>query len=175
MPTTHTLIQTVTVGSGGISSIDFTSIPQTYTDLSLRLSVRQSGTGGSGNVWDNFTMSFNNLGTNKASRDLHALDNTVQNNNYASEFYFWGNIDGSTAGTFTNTEIYIPNYTGALNKAYSAESVTEHNASALWIMFLQAGLWSNTAAINRITFYTTGGTRTFMQHSSASLYGISNS
>ena len=33
-------LQTVTVGSGGASSIDFTNIPQTYTDLKIVLSAR---------------------------------------------------------------------------------------------------------------------------------------
>ena len=37
-------IQTVTVGSGGASSIDFTSIPQTYTDLCLVYSARLTTT-----------------------------------------------------------------------------------------------------------------------------------
>jgi len=35
MANTLKKIQTVTVGSGGAASIEFTSIPQTYTDLKL--------------------------------------------------------------------------------------------------------------------------------------------
>ena len=40
MATTFTKIASVTVGSGGASSIDFTSIPSTYTDLCVKLSTR---------------------------------------------------------------------------------------------------------------------------------------
>ena len=40
MANTFKKIQTVTVGSGGAASIDFTSIPQTYTDLKIVLSAR---------------------------------------------------------------------------------------------------------------------------------------
>jgi hypothetical protein len=32
---TYTLINSVTVGSGGAANIEFTSIPATYTDLNL--------------------------------------------------------------------------------------------------------------------------------------------
>lgn len=171
------LIQTITVGAGGASTIEFTSIPQTYTDLCIKLSNRQSGTGGSANVWDNYYMSFNGSSSSKSSRDLHGLDAGVQNNYYSSELYFWGNIDGSTVNTFTNTEIYIPNYSSTtVNKSYYADSVAEHNGTSNYIMFLHAGLWASTSAITSIRFNTTvSGSRTFMQHSSASLYGIKNS
>jgi hypothetical protein len=36
-------IETVTVGAGGATNIDFTSIPQTYTHLELRWSYRMTG------------------------------------------------------------------------------------------------------------------------------------
>jgi hypothetical protein len=38
MAATYKLIETVTVGSGGAANIEFTSIPQTYTDLKLVIS-----------------------------------------------------------------------------------------------------------------------------------------
>ena len=37
MANTYVAIATVTVGSGGAASIDFTSIPATYTDLVVKL------------------------------------------------------------------------------------------------------------------------------------------
>jgi hypothetical protein len=40
MANTYTLIASSTVSAGGVSSIDFTSIPSTYTDLCLKLSIR---------------------------------------------------------------------------------------------------------------------------------------
>jgi len=44
MPTNPNMvaIQTVTVGSGGAANIEFTSIPQTYTDLVVVLSLRNN-------------------------------------------------------------------------------------------------------------------------------------
>ena len=35
---TYTLIASNTVGSGGTASIEFNSIPQTYTDLLIKIS-----------------------------------------------------------------------------------------------------------------------------------------
>jgi hypothetical protein len=35
---TMTALSTVTVGAGGAATIDFTSIPQTYTDLIVKIS-----------------------------------------------------------------------------------------------------------------------------------------
>ena len=40
MANTFVLLASTTVGSGGASSIDFTSIPATYTDLVVKVSGR---------------------------------------------------------------------------------------------------------------------------------------
>ena len=42
MPVTYKPIATVTVGAGGAASIDFTSIPGTYTDLLVLISARST-------------------------------------------------------------------------------------------------------------------------------------
>ena len=44
---TMTKIASNTVGSGGVASFTFSSIPQTYTDLFIKASLR-TGTGGVG-------------------------------------------------------------------------------------------------------------------------------
>jgi hypothetical protein len=43
MATTYEAIATVEVGSGGAADIEFTSIPQTYTDLLCSLRVSRTG------------------------------------------------------------------------------------------------------------------------------------
>lgn len=48
MMATYIKIGSVEVGAGGASSIDFSSIPATYTDLVLKMSARVS-TGGANN------------------------------------------------------------------------------------------------------------------------------
>lgn len=173
MPTNPNMvaIQTVTVGSGGAASIEFTSIPQTYTDLVIRVSTRSTDSG------DNaFGLRFNGSSTaaysmrrlwgNGASA-FSGLSTSVNN----MEGILGVNPSGSTASTFGNAEIYIPNYTSSNNKSVSIDAVNENNATTAYAE-LYAGLWSNTSAITQVTLgYMTGN---FVQYSTATLYGVTS-
>jgi len=165
MATTFTLIQTVTVGTA-TASIDFTSIPATFTDLCLKLSTRFSTSYTS----DTMKISLNTLTTNFTYRQLAGNGSAAAS--YNGTFGNAGDSDANsaTASTFSNMELYFPNYAGSQYKSWSADTVTENNATAA-ISLLIAGLWSNTAAINAIglTPYSGGN---FVQYSTASLYGI---
>ena len=172
MAVTHKLIQTVTVGSGGAASIDFTSIPQTYTDLVVKLSARTSATG---SVTDSPFVDFNGLTTNQTSRWIRTVDGSTvgSSNDTRSYLGFSSTRDAATASVFGNGELYIPNYAGSTNKSFSSDGVAENNGTAGGLG-LTANLWSSTAAITRITLTPSSGGN-FMQYSSASLYGIKNS
>jgi hypothetical protein len=163
MATTFTLIKTVTVGSGGTTSIDFTSIPATFTDLCLKWSLRAS------TAVVNTNLNFNSNTTGYSGRQLYGTGAAVASNIISSYVSNSGLADssGDTASTFSNCEIYIPNYAGSNYKSFSIDSVTENNATTAYAAFL-AGLWSNTAAITSISI----SGLTFVQYSSASLYGI---
>jgi len=73
---------------------------------------------------------------------------------------------------FSNGSLYIPNYTSSNYKSASSDDVTENNATTAF-QYLEAWLWSNTAAITSLTLQPNLGS--FPQYSSASLYGIKNS
>lgn len=162
---THVLIQTVTVGSGGTASIEFAGIPQTYTDLKAVLSVRSSDGGGSFRVYPNGAT------TNLSSRRLEGSGSAASSTSEASNIVVYAvTLSSYTASVFSNIEIYIPNYAGSTNKSVSVDGVMENNATESY-QNLVAGLWSNTAAITSLTLTKTTGT--FVQYSSASLYGIS--
>ena len=164
MADTYTLISSVTVGAGGAASIDFTSIPGTYTDLLLRISARTTNA----NFYDSMGISFNNTGTGVTFKRLQG------NGQVTSSGTTMGNAlvgDTATASTFGNQDIYITNYAGSNYKSFSMDSVGENNATGA-IAILDAGLWSDTTAINRITI-TCGNS--FKQYSTAYLYGIKNS
>jgi hypothetical protein len=166
MPTFTQIGSAVVVGSGGQAAIDFTSIPTTYTDLVLKLSLRQS-TGSVGYA----TVKFNNSSTGFTYRSLEGDGSTAKSFNGSVGAI--GVIEPSnyTASTFASFDIYIPNYAGSTNKSYSADSATENN-STLAYSDLIAGLWSNTAAINQITIQDLSGN--LVQYSTAYLYGVSN-
>ncbi len=168
MPNTYIAIASVTVGSGGASTIDFTSIPSTYTDLQLVSSLRQTIAG----EWENTTIDFNGSTANQQMRNLCTTNGSSASTLSFSRFYNWINASTSTASTFSNSSFYIPNYADSNNKTVSIDSVTENNGTIAFLG-LSAFLWSNTAAINRVTITPNGGT--FVQYSTATLYGIKNS
>ena len=163
MPNTFELIASSTVGAGGAASIDFTSIPSTYTDLCLKLSLRHSGAG-SNDVY----VSFNSSTANFTGRYLEGTGSGVASSTLAR---FIGTVMAQTASTFTNGEVYIPNYAGSTNKSFASDFVAENNATLAYSYFT-AGLWSNTAAINAIGITPSSGN--WVQYSTAYLYGVKN-
>ena len=171
---TMTLIASVTVGSGGASSIDFTSIPSTYTDLCVKVSARSAST--SGIAVDNLLAQFNgNTSSVYSEKGLGGNGSSVYSQGYSRTVVGVGllNSNSSTSNTFGSTDIYIPNYAGSTYKSTSADGATENNATASWVE-MDAGLFSNTSAISSIKLLTLSGNN-FLQYSTFYLYGISNS
>lgn len=164
MPTFTQIGSAVTVGAGGAASIDFTSIPSTYTDLVLKVSAR--GTGSAQYI----KVSFNGSTTGFTGRQISGNGSTASSGSFPP-LIFEINRSTYTASTFANCEAYIPNYAGSSNKSYSGDSVNENNASTAF-MTMVAGLWSNTAAITSISLTCDAGN--FDQYSTAYLYGVSN-
>jgi hypothetical protein len=167
MAVTHKLIETVTVGSGGAASIEFGSIPQTYTDLLVVSSVRITQT-----APDGFNVYFNGTNTNLSARYLLGTGSSVASGTLANGYAGTANVDSFTANVFSNSSLYVPNYTGSTTKSYSVDNVAENNATLAYINII-AGSWSGTSAITTLTLVP--NSTVFMQYSSASLYGIKNS
>jgi hypothetical protein len=167
MATTYTLISSVTVGSGGAANIEFTSIPATYTDLLMKISSRGTGTNALGGYY--YDVTFNNTSANRTGRHLLKLQNTPSSGIYT----LWGLSSPTdfTASTFSDGELYIPNYGSSNYKSAQLDSVNENNSSTQR-MVLSAGLWSDAAAITSIKLVQGNGD--FAQYSTAYLYGISN-
>jgi hypothetical protein len=161
---------TVTVGSGGAATIDFSSIPSTYTDLLLVISARTNqATGG---AWGDLAVKPNNSTASLTARYLYGTGSGAASAT-GTTIDVHGTTDSATASTFGNVSVYIPNYAGSTNKSISIDDVTENNATSA-LAFLNAGLWSNTAAINQLTVYSPAA-YTIKQYSTATLYGIKNS
>ena len=169
MANTYTLIEAKTV-STTTASVTFTSIPQTYTDLLVKLSVRQD-TANAG-----LFLRPNSSTTNLSSRRLFA-DSSAPWSDTGSNIFMLCNGNWATGNTFTNNEIYIPNYTSSNYKSVSIDSVAENNTSSAGLSFLGfvAGLWSDTTAITSLNFVPEGGGANFVSGSTFYLYGISNS
>ena len=179
MPNTFELIASSTVGAGGAASIDFTSIPGTYTDLCLKFSLRQNQTSSSVNYnW--LGTRFNGSTATYTGRLLYATSNSTGSASFSDtqlRQYGFTNSSwtGGTASTFSNGEIYIPNYSNtSTNKSISVDSVAENNAANGSGLGLFAGLWPSTAAITSISIYDLDSFN-FVQYSTAYLYGIVSS
>ena len=167
---TMTLIASNTVGSGGASSVTFSSIPATYTDLVVKYSTRTT----SALVYGQVYVSFNGVTTNLSYRYLEGSGSATSSGNGTGKMLAGsGNGGTSTTNTFSNNELYIPNYASANNKSVSIDSVGENNATTIYAD-LNTGLWSSTAAITSIVF-TTDASINFVQYSTFYLYGINNS
>jgi len=159
---------TVTVGAGGAASMTFSSIPDTYTDLVVKVSAMNTV------GLSVTTLKFNGSSSGYTYKALRGSGSAAASFDQAT----WGsgayiqtgyNINGTTPNS---NEIYIPNYAGSTNKSVSIDGVQEANSSTAY-SFLVAALWSNTAAITSITLAP--DTDNFAQYSTASLYGISKS
>jgi hypothetical protein len=170
MANTFTKIASVTVGSNAPASIDFTSIPSAYTDLAIKVSARKNESGGAVNL----QMLLNDSTSGYTQRALlgdGSSASSFSDNTELSLMYVTS--AANTANTFNSAEIYITNYTSSASKSISVDSVTENNA-ATTNMSLMAGLWSNSAAINKITLRVYSP-NTLAQYSTFTLYGISKS
>ena len=173
MANTYTKISSSTVGAAGVSSIDFTSIPATYTDLCLKISVRSDETGSNNGQ---MIIQFNSDATagNYTGKLIYgsgsAAGSTTQGG--TSSFLAAGmDSAGNTASTFANFEMYISNYASSNIKSTSSDGVAENNATAAYSA-LTAYNWSGTAAITSINIKA-GTSQKFVQYSTATLYGIS--
>jgi len=174
MATTYELISSVTVGSGGAANIEFTSIPQTYTDLAILCSIRTDRPDYQESIQLRFNGSTSNYTTKGISNDGSSV---VSSSTSGETGMLIGILPGSssTSNTFGNGSIYIPNYTGNKNKSVSVDTVSESNHGITVGTFLRlwSGLWSDTSAITSIRLYSRNSYN-FIQHSTAYLYGISN-
>ena len=141
------------------SSITFTSIAADYTDLLLVCSLRSDANAE--------TFLYPNGSTsNLSARFLRGSGSGADSDDVLR---WYSNPSSYTANTFSNMTAYFPNYAGSTAKSYSADSVTENNATAS-LQTINAGLWNDTTPISSLTIDLSNGN--FVQYSSATLYGI---
>jgi hypothetical protein len=157
--------------TGSVANITFSSIPSTYSDLVLKLSVRSNRA----TTQDTFKVTLNSITSGYSFKRVYGDGATAASDGSTGDAtmtvgYSAGN--SATASTFGNVELYIPNYAGSNYKSVSTDGVGENNGTTAYAG-LFASLSANTAAITSITIE--GGTSaTLLQYSSAYLYGVKN-
>jgi hypothetical protein len=166
LPTDFESIATVTVGSGGASNVEFTSIPSTYTHLQIRFITRF----GSVAV---FKTTFNSdNGSNYAWHEIQGNGTSVTANAGSSAAFMYGaysNGFSATADTFGAGVIDVLDYANA-NKYKTLRMLSGYDANGSGGLQLNSGLWQSTSAITSIKI--TPNTSTFQQYSHFALYGI---
>lgn len=166
-------IATATVGAGGASSIEFTSIPATYQHLQVRMTSRS-----------NYSQPEDSPGF-RLNSDSGA--------NYAFHFLRGNGSTASSSGDPNRTAVaFIQNSAGAtsptsvfgglvcdiLDYANTSKNTTlrgfgGYDNNSVGSLTVSSGVWMNTAAITSILIYPAGVSgNDWVQHSTAALYGI---
>jgi hypothetical protein len=167
LPSTYDPIYTTTLTTAQ-ASIDFTSIPATYTDLVLVVTGRCD----SANVSREIRVRFNgdSSGTYSITRMVALIGNTLFtdrtiNANDLSMGVFPSGNQGNTADK-GSAIWHINDYA---NTSKNKSILGRTNDPLDWITAV-TGLWRSTVAINQVTVFFT--TSNFIAGSTATLYGI---
>lgn len=178
MAITHELISSQTITSN-VATVEFNSIPQTYTDLLIKISARTDYNAVS---WYDITLRFNGYTSQYGGRRLTANNGTTagaaETNSYWPYRIHTGDTSGSNSGIFGNHEIYIGDYTSASrNKSAIIHGSTVWPSSGAGsILEITGFYWGGTpAAITQINMSSALAEGLFVTGSTFSLYGIKNS
>lgn len=163
------LVETVTVGSGGASSIQFNSIPQDAQDLFVSMSYRFTSND------QLFNITLNNT---TSSRYSYKSIGQIGGSNFSgsgssqSSLISYAQRALTTSETFSNSSIRIGNYSQGLT-TYSIlqENVTvDGNAGNTTTLLITHDFLAYGASISSIQMTSPSGN--FVEHSTASLYKI---
>jgi hypothetical protein len=164
-------IATVTVGSGGSSTITFSSIPADYTHLQIRGITRSTRSA----IQDTMTLRMNNdTGSNYSNHLLRGDGSSTaagaaSNVTYIEFYQFVG--DTRTASVYSGFVMDILDYANT-NKYKTMRVLYGYDANGSGDIGIASGLWRNTNAINRLDFqFQTAGANLY-QYSHFALYGI---
>jgi len=161
------LIETVTVGSGGTSQVVFSSIPQTGTDLLVKVSARQEVDTAEVSIVLNGDFTTGNY----SSVVLQGNGSSVSTSPFNAYVPLTNTSNSYTANTFSNGSAYVSNYTSSTSKSISVDSVTENNATTAEFARIAATLYttSNPITVLSVIFQFAND---LAEGTSVSLYSI---
>ena len=161
---TYVPIQTQTLGSSA-SSVTFSSIPQTYTDLVCVIQATAS---------NNFQLAIKmgngsiDTGNNYSSLTMNGDGSTTYTYYPVNAPYIQGYADYMQTSAGFMATVNFQNYTNT--NIY--KTVVMRGSNANTGTGATAGLWRSASAVNTILFLPTGG-GTFLTNSTFTLFGIS--
>jgi hypothetical protein len=164
MPATYEPIATTTLGSAA-STITFSSIPATYTDLKVVIT-------GTSSASEYVAVQFNgDTGTNYSRTALFGDGSAVTSNQTTSGNYVRDDALFTNNTNVAMTSFDVFSYAGSTNKTLLMQGSGDKNGSG--VVSRIVGLWRNTSAITSIKLYGAFGAN-FNTGTTATLYGIKN-
>jgi hypothetical protein len=162
---TYTLINSTTVGSDS-SSVTFSSIPATYTDL-LLVSNWKSPNSTYGNI--SLSIRFNSdTGTNYSFTNVLGTGSATQSNRSSNNSIIILNYTGSPHTQFNVFQTNILDYSNTT----TYKTVIGRDSNSGGGVGAVAGLWRNTSAINSVTILVDSFNTGLATGSTFKLYGI---
>jgi hypothetical protein len=160
-------IATVTVGSGGASSAEFTSIPSTYQHLQVRIIARRSA-----GIYRDMSMTIN---TSSGMTRRHALSgdgsSVSAGSDTANSFGFLV-LSTDTASVFAAAVVDILDY-ASTSKTKVLRTFTGNDRNGSGNVGIFSALYDTTSAISSIKIEPyAAGTDKFAEHSTFALYGV---
>lgn len=168
MSATYDSIATVSLGSP-TTTITFSSIPGSFTDLRLLIVGRSDSTG---NTSVGTFIRYNNDAGGNYSRTALFTDGASAVSSQASNAteVFAGHLPASSGG-FSSPGLGqhdIFSYTGSNNKTSLSNFSSDRNGAGF--SWFNAGMWRNASAITRIDIFPAAGS--WVAGTTATLYGI---
>jgi hypothetical protein len=153
-------------------TFNFTNIPQTFTHLQLRATLRESVSAATQTTLYHYVNS-DFSGTNYAIHTLSGNGSSVSSTGPINQpYWYMENCQPGTTGlsnVFNSLIIDVLDYTNT-NKNKTLRSIYGNDQNGSGFVYLWSGLWRSTSAINQWTF-----TPGFAIGSRIDLYGISTS
>ena len=170
LPTSFESIATVTVGSGGASNVEFTSIPNTYTHLQLRIFADTNRTSA---TVASFNMQFNSdTSANYSWHELYGNGTNIGVSTSSNASYcLLSRVGGSATNTFGSLVVDILDYANT-NKYKTIKNLGGCDANGSGEVSFNSGSWRSTSAISSIKFTINYDATLITQYSSFALYGI---
>jgi hypothetical protein len=180
MANTYTLIQGYTLTSNAAGAITFSSIPQTFEHLVLRVSARSLDA----SVISDIKILINgNTSATYSNNRLYAVGNPVSTgqdggNAANTTWTYFGALTGNNATStiFSGQEIFLPKYTSSTTKNGNGSSTSTNNglSSDNWYSQYNTIKTSDTNPITSISL-TSNSNAYLMNKSTIFLYGLASS